>query len=285
MPVIEDQREFQQSYYDRHYPKRVAAVRDQLGHPLFRSFYDRLAKRLLDAVADLPTGDEGLRIFEAGCGEGFFGSAIRRIADSRGLKIAYSGADLSQGALDLARPTLGDDLIVGDATEVTAALPAGSRDLVIVKNLLHHLDDPASLLREASRVVGPDGRVAVIEARLGCPQFWIFSGFAPRRERYFFHGARRNRAALKAAGFEVVHSERYSLLPFELLFHIRYGIFRKLLSTDNPAVIRKVSAVDDRLTAALPWITSYVLWIAKPVSRTTTPSGQNGQGASSHTRP
>jgi len=267
--VIEDQREFQQSYYDRHYPTRVAAVRDQFNHPLFRSFWDRLATRLLDAVADLPVGDRasgprGLRIFEVGCGEGFFGSAIKRTADARGLPIAYSGADLSQAALELARPTLGDDLTAGDATEVLAGLPAASRDLVIVKNLLHHLDDPAGLLREAGRVVGADGRVAVIEARLGCPQFWIFASLAPRRERYFFCGARRNRAALKAAGFEMVHEQRYSLLPFELFFHIRYGIFRRLLSSDNPKFIRRVSDIDDRLASALPWITSYVIWIARP---------------------
>jgi ubiquinone/menaquinone biosynthesis C-methylase UbiE len=266
--MIEDQREFQQTYYDRHYPKRVAAVHEQLRHPLFRS------------VADLPLGEAGLRIFEVGCGEGFFGSAIKRTAEPRGLHIAYSGADLSQAALELARPTLGDDLTVGDATEVMAGLPAASRDLVIVKNLLHHLDDPASLLREASRVVGPDGRVAVIEARLGCPQFWIFSGFAPRRERYFFYGARRNRAALKAAGFELVHQQRFSVLPYELLFHIRFGIFRNLLSTDDPKFIAKVSGVDDKLTATVPWITSYVIWIARPV-RPATPRGQNGQGETS----
>ena len=277
--MIEDQREFQQSYYDRHYPKRVAAVRHQLGHPLFRSFYDRLAGRLLDAVADLPVGEEGLRIFEVGCGEGFFGSAIKRTAEPRGLRIAYSGADLSQAALELARPTLGDDLIVGDATEVTARLPTASRDLVIVKNLLHHLDDPAGLLREAARVVGPEGRVAVIEARLGCPQFWVFSSLAPRRERYFFYGARRNRAALKAAGFELVHQQRYSVLPYDLLFHIRFGVFRNLLSIDDPTFIRRVSELDDRLTSRVPWITSYVIWVAKPVSRQSTPSGRNGQGA------
>lgn len=275
--MIDDQREFQQSYYDRHYPKRVAAVHDQLKHPLFRSFYDRLATRLLDSIADLRLGDEGLRIFEVGCGEGFFGSAIKRMSEPRGLRIAYSGADLSQAALELARPTMGDDLTVGDATEVTAGLPDASRDLVIVKNLLHHLDDPAGLLREAARVVGPDGRVAVIEARLGCPQFWIFSGFAPRRERYFFYGARRNRAALKAAGFEMVSQQRYSVLPYELLFHIRFGIFRNLLSSDDAKFIRRISAVDDRLTSIVPWITSYVIWIARPV-RPATPRGQNGQG-------
>lgn len=276
--MIEDQREFQQSYYDQHYPKRVGAVEHQLRHPLFRSFYDRLATRLLDAVADVSVGDEGLRIFEAGCGEGFFGSAIHRMAEARGLRISYAGADLSGAALDLARPTLGDDLTVGDATEVTAGLPDASRDLVIVKNLLHHLDDPASLLAEAARVVGPDGRVAVIEARLGCPQFWVFSLLAPRRERYFFHGARRNRAALAKAGFRIVNSQRYSVLPYELAFHIRFGIFRNLLSSDDPKFIRRVSDLDDRLGRIVPWISSYVIWVARPEAGTRPAESHNGQG-------
>jgi SAM-dependent methyltransferase len=261
--VIEDQRDFQQTYYDRHYPKRVAAVRDQLAHPLFRSFYDRLAGRILDLAG--PGHDAGpVRVFEAGCGEGFLGSAVRRQADSRGLELAYSGADLSEAALDLARPTLGDDLTVGDATEVAAALPDASRDLVIVKNLLHHLDDPAALLREAARVVRPNGRVAIVEARLGCPQFWVFTFLAPRRERYFFKGARRNRHAVEAAGMRLVAEDRFSILPYELAFHIRYGVFRRLLGTDRPATIERVSALDDRLASALPWVTSYVVWVAAP---------------------
>jgi SAM-dependent methyltransferase len=181
------------------------------------------------------------------------------------VQLAYSGADLSAAALELARPTLGDDLQVGDATEVTAGLPDASRDLVIVKNLLHHLDDPSDLLREAARVVGPSGRVAVIEARLACPQFWVFTFLAPRRERYFFKGARRNLDAIADAGLKMVAEERFSILPYELAFHIRYGVFRRLLGTDDPRTIERISDVDERLTSALPWITSYVIWVAAPV--------------------
>ena len=259
-----DQRRFQQEYYDRHYPERLAAVREQLVHPLFCSFYDRLAERVLDAgLEDRHDLTRPVRIFEVGCGEGFLGSAVLRVAAQRGLQVEYSGADLSSAALELARPTLGDDLVVGDAEEVAAALPTGSRDLFIVKNLLHHLEDPASLLREAARVVGGDGRVVVIEARLGGPQFWVFTLTAPRRERYFFLGARRNRAALEAAGFSLVHRQRFSWLPYELLFHIRPGWFRRLLSTGDPAVIERISRLDDRLSATLPWLTSYVVWVAK----------------------
>ena len=266
--MIDDQRGFQQSYYDRHYPKRVAAVRDQLAHPLFRSFYDRLAGRVLDLGAG-PRPAEGqgpLRVFEAGCGEGFLGSALHRQAAARGLELAYSGADLSAAALDLARPSVGRDLEVGDATEVTASLPSASRDLVIVKNLLHHLDDPAGLLREAARVVGPTGRVAVVEARLGCPQFWVFTFLAPRRERYFFKGAGRNLDAIAEAGLELVGEDRFSILPYELAFHIRFSVFRRLLGTHDRRAIERFSRLDDRLASTLPWLSSYVIWAAAPAS-------------------
>lgn len=265
--MIEDQRDFQQSYYDRHYPKRAGIISEQLAHPLFRSFYDRLATRLLDE--GLPAGagrHRPARIYETGCGEGFLASALHRMAGERDLKLFYTAADLSAAALDLARPNLGDvELLVGDATEVTARLPSDNQDLVIVKNLLHHLEDPAGLLREAARVAGPQGRVAVIEARLGCPQFWVFGAFAPRRERYFFHGAQRNRKALADAGLRMLSESKFSLLPFELAFHIRFRVFRQLLSTDDPAAIERVSRLDEKLTRALPWFASYALWITAPV--------------------
>jgi SAM-dependent methyltransferase len=267
--VIEDQRAFQQSYYDRHYGPRTQVVLDQLAHPLWRSFHDRLAARILDQVPVPASASNGtrLRVFETGCGEGFLGSALLRQAERRALPVDYCGTDLSAAALDLARPALGDNLIVGDASEVAAGLPSASRDLVMMKNLLHHLEDPAGLLREAARIVGPEGRVAVVEARLGCPQFWVFSGLAPRRERYFFKGARRNLRALADAGLRVVHHEQYSFLPYELFLHIRFGVFRRLLSSDDPGFIGRISGADDRLARSLPWLSSYNVYVATPEGR------------------
>ena len=262
--MAQDQRDYQQNYYDRHYQTRSALVREQLAHPLFRSFQDRLAGRIMDQVQGLARDGRALRVFEPGCGEGFLGSAMHRVAAQRGVSVAYSGTDLSEAALELARPALGDNLVVGDATDVTASLPSDSQDVVVVKNLLHHLADPAGLLREAKRVVGEDGRVVVVEARLGGPQFWLFILTAPKRERYFFNGARRNLAALDAAGLAVVHRERFSWLPYELAFHIRFGIFRRLLATDDPRTIERISHLDERLTTGVPWLTSYVIWVTAP---------------------
>ena len=278
--MIEDQRGFQQSYYDRHYPKRAGIIAEQLDHPMFRSFYDRLATRLLDGGLPAGAGHERpARIYETGCGEGFLASALHRKAGERNLKLFYTAADLSGAALDLARPNLGDvELLVGDATEVTAGLPSDSQDLVIVKNLLHHLEDPAGLLREAARVAGPEGKVAVIEARLGCPQFWVFGTLAPRRERYFFYGAQRNRKAVADAGLMIVSEGKFSWLPFELAFHIRFSVFRRLLSTDDPRAISRVSRLDEKLTETLPWFSSYALWITAPV-----PAEASSEGSTNST--
>ena len=265
--MIDDQRAFQQSYYDRHYGPRTQVVLDQLAHPLWRSFHDRLAERIVEHGVVQAGHDPGaaIRVFEAGCGEGFLGSALLRVAAQRSLTVDYRGTDLSAAALELARPAMGDDLVPGDAVEVAAQQEPGSRDLVMMKNLLHHLDDPADLLREGARMVGPQGRVAIVEARLGCPQFWVFSGLAPRRERYFFKGAKRNEAAIRDAGLRIVHREIYSWLPYELFLHIRFGTFRRLLSSDDPGFIGRISGVDDRLTRAIPWFASYQVYIAAPV--------------------
>jgi SAM-dependent methyltransferase len=262
VPATSDHRTLQQEFYDTHYAKRTAAVRQQLAHPLFRSYHDRLAVRILDLAPPRPDQpDRPYRVFEPGCGEGFVGAAICRMAAQRGIKVDYAGTDISASALELARPTLGDDLIVGDAFEVTAGLPSASRDLVVMKNLLHHLDNPADLLREAGRVAGADGRVAVVEARLTSPPALVFNCLAPKREKYFFQGARRHLRAFEDAGLRVTGYQRYSFFPYELLFHIRQGLFRRLLSTDNPRTIERVSALDDRLAAVLAPISSYWVWV------------------------
>ncbi len=288
--VTNAHREYQQNYYDRTYPRRAAVVGEQLVHPLFRSFNDRLAGRVLDGVGSRPgssgasghgissngssangssangSGPKPVRIFEPACGEGFLGASLLRVARERGIEVSYSGADLSEAAVELARPTLGDDLVVGDAAEVTGAMAAGSADVVIVKNLLHHLESPADVLREAGRVVGPTGRVVILEGRLGCPHFMLLAALAPKREKFYFFGARRNRAAVAKAGLEIVHAERFSFLPYELFLQPRPAIMRRIFSTAEPAALERYTRLDDGLAKTLPWLASYWVWVAAPTA-------------------
>lgn len=259
------QTEYQRRAYDSHFPKRAEAVRSQLAHPLFSSFNDRVAGLILDAaiVAGAGAGDT-VRIFEPGCGEGLLGAALERVATQRGVHLSYIGGDLSHAALELAGVAVSGDLRVGDAAEVAAGLPAGSQHVVVAKNLLHHLPDPTAFLREVRRILAPNGTLIAFEPRLGCPQFLLFNVLEFRRERHYFKGQRRNAAAFRDAGYRVLSCDLFSWLPYELLFVIRLDWFRRLFATDSPRTIARVSALDDRLTRALPWLACYAVWLGTP---------------------
>lgn len=259
-----DQRSYQRETYDRHYPQMAASLEEQHRHPILRSFYDRLARRILGLGLDGTGASRGpVRLFEAGCGEGLLGAAILRVAAERGIDLVYTGSDISAAGLELARPVLGDRLLLGDAVEVTARLAPGSQDLVVAKNLLHHLDHPAEFLRHAAKAVGPNGAVVAIDPRLWCPVYWVCLMWG-RQERYLFHGHRRNVAAFRDAGLtpNVRHAEPFSLLPFELAFATRFRLLRRLFGTSDPRRIGQVSDFDDWLASNLPWLSPYYMWVA-----------------------
>ena len=261
-PDGDEDREYQRNFYDRHYARRAVAVRQQHVHPLFRSFNERTAARVLDSVASEPRG-RPLSVFEIGCGEGLLGSALERLAAQRATELAYTGSDVSSAALQIAAEVVGGPLLLGDASQVAAQLQPASQDLVVAKNLLHHLDDPVGLLRTVRPLLAPGGRVVAFEPRLGCPQFLLFNLLAARRERHYFAGQRRNRQALEAAGLRVVSCDLFSWLPYELAFVIRPALFRRLLSTGDPATIARVSALDDRLTRSAGALAAYSVWVAE----------------------
>lgn len=253
--VNPDQISYQRAAYDSHYPKMAAAVRDQLAHPLLSSFHDRLAARILDSVAGRPGP---VRMLEAGCGEGLLASAVHRIARHRGQTFAYTGTDLSLAGIRLAGTVAGGDFLHGDVVEVVSGLAAGSQDLIWAKNLVHHLADPAKFLRESLRVVGPSGRVVIVEPRMWCPVHWVNLVFV-RQERYQFRGYRRTLAAFDQAGGRLLHTEEFGWLPYELVLAIRFGLPRRLLSMSSPSSIDRVSVTDDRLTARFPNLALYMV--------------------------
>ena len=263
--VHDAQLEFQRQAYESHFPKRAAVVRSQLAHPLFSSFNDRVAGLVLDAAGGAGAGPgDTVRVFEPGCGEGFISTALERVAAQRGVSLSYIGADLSAAAIELAGSVVNGELRVGDAAEVAATLPAGSQHVVVAKNLLHHLPDPTSFLREVRRILAPGGTVIAFEPRLGCPQFMLFNVLEFRRERHYFEGQRRNAAAFRNAGYRVLSCDLFSWLPYELLFVIRVDWFRRLFSTGDERSIARWTKVDDRLTKAVPWLACYAVWVGAP---------------------
>lgn len=257
-----DQVEYQRKAYDRHYPRMAAAVAKRLAHPLLSSFYDRLARRILDLGLGLDGAGRPssgpVKLFEAGCGEGLLGAAVHRVAVERGLQFEYTGTDLSAAGLELARPVLSGNLVAGDAVQVVSELPPGSQHVLWAKNLLHHLEQPAAFLRSALRAVGPGGRVVIVEPRMWCPMNWIFLGWFPQ-ERYQFLGYRRTLAAFRESGGTLLNAEPFGWLPYELALATRFDLPRKVLSSDDPRFLAAVSRLDDRLTATLPHLALYAV--------------------------
>jgi len=252
-----DQLGYQRAAYDDHYPKMAAAVREHLAHPLLCSFYDRLGALILDG---LPAG--GRRLLEAGCGEGLLASAVRRVAVDRDIAVAYTGTDLSAAGIELARSVVDGTFVEGDAVEVVAGMEAGSQDLIWAKNLLHHLEDPAEFLRQALRVVGPDGRVVVVEPRMWCPVHWVNLMWF-RQERFLFRGYRRNAAAFADAGGQVVSTTEFGWLPYELALATRFRAPRRLLSMPPGRSLDRISSLDARLTARMPDLALYMVTVVR----------------------
>jgi len=261
--VIPDQVELQRAVYDEHYPKMAAAVREQLAHPLMRSFYDRLAALILDALPPAPDGQRR-RLFEAGCGEGLVASAVLRVAASRGLDVSYTGTDLSAAGIGLAGEAVEGQFLLGDALEVVSGLAPGSHDLLWAKNLLHHLPDPAEFLRQAMRAVGPGGRVVIVEPRMWCPVHWIHLVFF-RRERFLWSGYRRNARAFADAGCRILDTTEFGWLPYEIFLATRFSAPRRALSMPPGPRLDRVSALDDRLTARLPDFALYMVTVVAGV--------------------
>lgn len=224
-----------------------------------------MARLALDLGAPGAGPDDVVRVYEAGCGEGLVSSALQRVADGRGVKLEYAGSDLSEAAIAIAQEAApAATYIAGDATEVTAALAPAAHDVVLAKNLLHHIDDPGDFLAAAGRAAGPDGRVVVVEARLACVPFFLATLiFAYERERHFFKGRRRNLRAFADAGLTILHEERFSALPYEYALAIRSPLFRRPSARLRPSTVDRLSRLDDTLARRLPVLAHYVVWVAR----------------------
>ena len=77
------------------------------------------------------------------------------------------GLDLSQQMLNIARRNVAAaglanvELRHGDIFDTR--LPEASADLVVVHQVLHYLGDPAAAVKEAARIVAPDGKLVIVD--------------------------------------------------------------------------------------------------------------------------
>lgn len=109
--------------------------------------YQRALNRYLDRFAGLLVGTGASNVLDAGCGEGF----VHRGMVARGYRGAWTGVDVSDGAVEFAR---------GRAPEAAwragdlRALPDASShyELVLCSQVLEHIPEPERVRDELARV-------------------------------------------------------------------------------------------------------------------------------------
>ncbi|MGA2622449.1 MAG: class I SAM-dependent methyltransferase [Bacteroidota bacterium] len=90
------------------------------------------------------------RFLDVGCATGFFINGIRNNSDWE-----VFGTDFGRSAVRCARETLHLNVVEGDLAD--AGFPDAFFDYVHVNNVLEHVLDPLSLLRECRRIIKPGG--------------------------------------------------------------------------------------------------------------------------------
>jgi len=126
----------------------------------------QLEEALLEVIGPEPVGE----LLDIGTGTGRMLEILAHRA-SRGV-----GVDLSSGMLAVARTNIEraglSNVYVRQGDMYQLPIEDASIDLAILHLVLHYSDDPAEVIREASRVLRPDGRLIVVD-------------FAVHTEEYF----------------------------------------------------------------------------------------------------
>ena len=198
-------------------------------------YFAETEARLLDGVLCA----SGERLLEIGCGEG---ANLHHLRSLRGTR---HGIDFSAAKVRVAAET-GALVACADATRLPYA--DGSFDVVLIRDLLHHVPDRLAVLHEAARVSKPGARLHLIEPNARSPLV-LLQALTVRAERGLLRSTeRRLRDELDAAGFRDVRFESAQPFPVaRVVLHPHLG----RPSLGRLPVVRRALDGFDRIAGAI----------------------------------
>jgi ubiquinone/menaquinone biosynthesis C-methylase UbiE len=151
-------------------------------------------------------------VLEVGCSSGFLVQALRReLPHARLIGSDYVRGPLEQLAVRVPDvPLLQFDL-------VKCPLPDASVDVVVLLNVLEHIEDDVGAVRQLYRIVKPGGAV-VIEVPAGPHLYDVYDKLLMHYRRYKLSGLRR---LLEASGFAVAHASGLGALLYPAFRHVK----------------------------------------------------------------
>jgi SAM-dependent methyltransferase len=184
----------------------------------------RAEARLLGSV---PRLGRGTRMLEVGCGEGANLTALRRL----GVHMDYVGFDYFEEKVRFCRDAHEgkNAFLIADARR-PFSFRDGVFDLVLVRDVLHHLDAPArvTLVHESFRVLKPKGCLVVLEANTSNPINFVYALLLPHERLMLQTSTLKLREWLKEVAAPFVDDMECRMEEpstfFRLLLHYRYGI-------------------------------------------------------------
>ena len=120
----------------------------------------------LQDFLSLPQTKKPMYALDVGCGTGAAAARLARLG------FHVTQLDSSQAMLDVARRTAEETGVTnsvtlrhGDAAQLTNLFPAASFDVVLCHNILEYVDDPATVLRSAARLLRDTSAILSIVVR------------------------------------------------------------------------------------------------------------------------
>jgi SAM-dependent methyltransferase len=172
--------------------------------PDFQGPRHELRESLL--LDELLAADPGPRVLDVGAGSGTF---TNRLA-AKGFDV--TSTDVTDEALGVLRARVSGKVVRADATSLP--FPPSSFDAIVFGEVLEHVEDDVGAVREAARVLRPDGILAVSVPRN--PAWYSNS------DRWAGHFRRYERQELldrvTTGGFEIVACKAWGF-PISALFH------------------------------------------------------------------
>ena len=157
----------------------------------------------------------GARLLDLGCGEG---ATLHHL----GAPAGAVGLDIFEDMLAFARTRLPRcTFVAGSAYELP--FPDASFDQVLVRDVVHHLEEPERMIDEVARVLAPGGRVDVLEPCRYNPLIFVHA-VTRAAERGELRSTGPFLERLVARRFRVVSTKRHQPLPVHrLVFHPDIG--------------------------------------------------------------